>query len=128
MNLVPTIIPESLNTVTLPSTSVLGTLKTPRKSPKVRVFYEDECTKFKATDKITTLEQITDQKVKQLGEDFKIKSLPDGAIIYCLEMDSEFTPQVTYFIKVDQSLCLKFFTKEFLYHYTTGFLLEEIHD
>ena len=49
--------------------------------------------------------------VKQLGENFKIKSLPYCAIIYCLEMNSEFTPQVTYCIKVDQSLCLKLFYK-----------------
>ena len=49
--------------------------------------------------------------VKQLWENFKIKSLPYCAIIYCLEMNSEFTPQVTYCIKVDQSLCLKLFYK-----------------
>ena len=106
----PTIIPESQKTVNLPSSAVLDTLKTPRKPPKLRVFHEDKFTKFKATYEITALEQITEKKVKQLG-DFKIKSFPNGAIIYCLEMDSEFTPQVTYCIKVDQSLCLKLFYK-----------------
>ena len=106
MKPVPTIIPESQKTVNLPFIAVLDTLKTPRKHPKVRVFHEDEYTKFKATDGISALEHITENKVKQLGENFKIKSLLDGAIIYCLEMDSEFT-QITYCIKVDQSLCLK---------------------
>ena len=34
-----------------------------------------EYTKFRATDEITALEQITEKRVKQL-EDFKIKSVP----------------------------------------------------
>ena len=110
MKPVPTIIPESQKTVNLPSIAVLDTLKTPQKPSKVRVFHEYEYIKFKATDEITALEHITENKVKQLWEDFKIKSLPDGAIIYCLKMDSEFT-QITYCIKVDQSLCLKLFYK-----------------
>ena len=101
MKPVPTIIPESQKTVNLPSMAVLDTLKIPQKPPKVRVFHEDECTKFKATDEISTLEHINENKVQQLGEGFKIKILPDGAIIYCLEMDSEFI-QITYCIKVDQ--------------------------
>ena len=53
MKPVPTIIPESQKSVNLPSTAVLDTLKTPRKPAKVRVFHEDEYTKFKATDEIT---------------------------------------------------------------------------
>ena len=60
MKPVPTIIPEVQKTVNLPSIAVLDTLKTPRKPPKVRVFYEDDYTKFKATDEITTLEHITE--------------------------------------------------------------------
>ena len=72
---VPNIIPESEKTVNLPSIAVLDIMKTPRKHPKVRLLHEDGNTKFKATDEITALEQITEKKVKQLGEDFKIKSL-----------------------------------------------------
>ena len=48
MKPVPTIIPESQITVNLPSTAVFDILKTPRKPPKVRVFHEDEYTKFKS--------------------------------------------------------------------------------
>ena len=99
MKPVPTIIPESQKTVNLPSTSVLDTLKTPRKPSKVRIFHEDEYTKLKATYEITALDHITENKVKQL-KGFKIKSLSDGVIIYCLEMDCEFTPQIIYCIKV----------------------------
>ena len=73
MKPVPTIIPESQKTVNLPSIAVLDTLKTPQKPPKVRVFHEDEYTKFKATDEISALEHINENKVKQLGEGFKIK-------------------------------------------------------
>ena len=127
MKPVPTIIPESQKTVNLPSIAVLDTLKTPQKPPKVRVFHEDEYTKFKATDEITTLEHITENKVKQLGEGFKIKSIPDGAIICCLEMNSEFA-QITNCIKVDQSLCLKLFYKEVPIHLPFWFSVEEIHD
>ena len=105
MKPVPTLIPESQKTVNLPSTAVLGILKTPRKPPKNRVFHEDEYTKFKATNEITAFEHITENKVKQLEEVFWII-----AIIYCLGMDSEFT-QITYCIKVDQFLCLKLFYK-----------------
>ena len=111
MKPVPTIIPESWKTVNLPSSAVFDTLETPRKPPKVRVFHKDEYPKIKATDEITALEQITEKIVKQFGEDFKTQSLPDCAIIYWLEMDSEFTPKVTYCIKVHQSLCLKLFYK-----------------
>ena len=75
MKPVPTIIPESQKTVNLPSIAIFDTLKTPRKTPKVRVFHEDEYTKFKATDEISAMDHITENKVKQLGEGFKIKSL-----------------------------------------------------
>ena len=75
MKPVPTIIPESQKTVNLPSIAVFDTLKTPRKNLKVRVFHEDKYTKFKATDEISAMDHITENKVKQLGEGFKIKSL-----------------------------------------------------
>ena len=122
MKPVPTIIPESQKTVNLHSIAVLDTLKIPRKPPKVRVFHEDEYTKFKATDEISALEHITENKVKQLGEGFKIKSLLDGALIYCLEIYSEFT-QITYCIKVYHSLCLKLFHKEVPIHFPFWFFV-----
>ena len=65
---VPNIITRSQNPVNHPPAAVLQSIKSGRKPPKERLFREDELSKLKATDKINSIHDITDEKVKELGK------------------------------------------------------------
>ena len=79
--------------------------------PKERLFREDELSKFEATDKINSIDDITDKKVKYLGQNFKITWQQDHISVYCLENNPDAIPQITYCIKMEQSLWDKLFHK-----------------
>ena len=106
---VPTIIPETQKTVNLPPAAVLETIKTPRKPPAERIFRKDEIDRFQSADKITSLEDINEKKVADLGENFKIDRQSDCVIVYCLDRDSNLIPRVTFCIKIEKSMCIKLF-------------------
>ena len=94
-----------------PPAAVLQSIESGRKSPKERLFREDELSKFKATDKINSIHDITDEKVKELGQNFQITQKQDHISVYCLENNPDAIPQITYCIKIEQSLCVKLFHK-----------------
>ena len=60
-----------------------------KSSQKKRLFREDELNKFKAANKINTIHDITDGKVKELGQNFKITRQQDYISVYCLENNTE---------------------------------------
>lgn len=108
---VPTIIPKSQETVNLPPTAVFETIKTPRKPAKERIFRDDELQAFKAKDEIKSINDITDKKVRGLGQDFQINRQQDHVTIYCLENNSDALPQITFCVKIQHTLSVKLFHK-----------------
>ena len=109
---VPTVIPKSQKIVNLPPAAVFETLKTPRKPPKERIFREDEMRKFKKKDEINSIDDITEGKVqKELGRDFKISRLGSHVSVYFFDNNVEAVPQVTYCVKIEETLTVKLFHK-----------------
>ena len=108
---VPNIITKSQNPVSHPPAAVLQSIKSGRKPPKERLFREDELSKFMATDKINSIHDITVEKLKEVGQNFKITRQQDHTSIYCLKNNPDAIPQITYCIKIEQSLCVKLFPK-----------------
>lgn len=100
---VPTIIPPSQDIINV-SEAVLGTIKNPRKPPKVRIFQDDQLTEFKKQDSIRNLDDITEKRVKSLGDGFILEKKEDYVLIYQVERLSRDIPIVTHCIRVNGKL------------------------
>ena len=66
---------------------------------------------FEATDKINSIHDITDEKMKELVQNFKITQQQDHISVYCLENNPDAIPQITYCNKIEQYLCVKLYHK-----------------
>ena len=87
----------------------METIKTPQKPPSERIFRKDELDRLQSADKITSLEDINEKKLGDLGENFNIDRQSDCVIVYCLDRDSNLIPRVTFCIKIEKSMCIKLF-------------------
>ena len=67
MNPVPTLIPDDQPSNNAPPTAILETITCPRKPPRQRIFQEDQLKKFKNSDNIKSVEDITEAKLEKLG-------------------------------------------------------------
>ena len=103
---VPTIVP-SCQVIPNVSEAVLGTIKTPRKPQRQRIFQEDELASFRKKDSINGLEDISEEKIKSLGENFILEKKEEHSLVYQIERLPQDVPIVTHCIRVDKNLHVK---------------------
>ena len=70
---------------------------------------EDQYEKFQTINRINSIDDITEIKVKKLNNNFRINRFQNDVSIYCLEINSEGIPEITFFMKVFDSMSVKIF-------------------
>lgn len=85
--------------------------KTPRKPPNVRNFQVDELKQFKEMDAVRSLDDIDQDCVKSIGEEYSFMKKEGYVVIYKLETSSSVVPEITYSIRVSEGLCVQLFYK-----------------
>ena len=106
LNPVPTIYPDGRQKET---PSLQKSLPSFRRSPKVRVFQEDQLNKFQKEDEIDGFSDVNDSLLKYIGSDYSCARYEDHAVFYKLEENELSIPEVTACIRIDANLHVKLF-------------------
>ena len=75
MNPVLTLIPDDQPSNNAPPTAIFETITCPRKAPRQIIFQEDQLQKFKNSDNIKSVEDITEAKLEKLGQTYHSKEV-----------------------------------------------------
>ena len=105
---VPTLIPKDQKSTNSPPAAILETIKAPRKPPTTRVFQKDELHNFRQLDVISKFEDITEEKLKKLRNDFQVHKDSERIICYVLDSTAEI-PAITFCIKIFKNLSVQLF-------------------
>ena len=100
---IPTIYPASTKTSSTYKVSL------PRKSPKKRVFQEDQYDEFKRNNNIIGLESITESDCPQ---GYLYAKHEDHVILHKIVLNELHVPEVTASIRVDDKLHVKLFLRD----------------
>lgn len=108
----PTILPRSQLYINISEAErESANSKTPRKPPKDRKFQVDELKQFKEMDAIRSLDDINQECVSSLGEEFSLLKKEGYVVIYKLETSSSIVPEITYSIRVSEDMRVELFYK-----------------
>ena len=80
------VIPKDQESSSSPPKAILETISVPRKPPKIRVFQEDELSKFKKLDAISKFEDITEEKLKKVRKDLQVSMHDNHILCYVLDL------------------------------------------
>lgn len=115
MRPVPTLIPKDQKSNSSPPKAILETISAPRKPPKMRVFQEDELSRFKKLDAISKFEDITEEKLKKVRKDLQVSMHDNHILCYILDCTADI-PVVTFCIKIYKNLSVELHYKNALMH------------